>query len=45
MRWSSAVNSTRPLKPRVLVYDPQVPRDEALLIDLKPPPASASGAA
>ena len=25
------VNSTRPLKPRVLVHDPQVPRDEALL--------------
>ena len=31
----TAVNSTRPLKPRVLVYDPQVPRDEALLIDLQ----------
>ena len=31
----TAVNSTRPLKPRVLVYDPKVPRDEALLIDLQ----------
>ena len=31
----TAVNSTRPLKPRVLVYDPQMPRDEALLIDLQ----------
>lgn len=28
------VNSSRPLKPRVLVHDPQVPRDEALLLDL-----------
>ncbi len=27
-------NSSRPLKPRVLVYDPQVPRDEALLMEL-----------
>jgi len=24
------VNATRPLKPEVLVYDPRVPRDEAL---------------
>jgi putative nucleotidyltransferase with HDIG domain len=30
-----AVNSTRPLKPRVLVHDPKVPRDEALLLDLE----------
>lgn len=29
------VNSTRPLKPRVLVHDPKVPRDEALLLDLE----------
>jgi putative nucleotidyltransferase with HDIG domain len=28
-------NSTRPLKPRVLVHDPQVPRDEALFLDLE----------
>ena len=29
------VNSSRPLKPRVLVHDPKVPRDEALLLDLE----------
>ena len=33
-----AVNSTRPLKPRVLVHEPGVPRDEALLIDLEHQP-------
>jgi putative nucleotidyltransferase with HDIG domain len=30
-----SVNSLRPLKPRVLVHDPRVPRDEALLLDLE----------
>ena len=30
-----SVNSTRPLKPRVLVHDPKVPRDEALMLDLE----------
>ena len=30
-----AVNSSRPLKPRVLVHEPGVPRDEALIIDLE----------
>ncbi|MCP5271665.1 MAG: DUF3391 domain-containing protein [Burkholderiaceae bacterium] len=30
-----AVNSSRPLKPRVLVHDPGLPRDEALLLDLE----------
>ena len=30
-----SVNSSRPLKPRVLVHDPRVPRDEALLLDLE----------
>lgn len=30
-----AVNSTRPLKPRVLVHDPRVPRHEALVLDLQ----------
>ncbi|MBP6777469.1 MAG: DUF3391 domain-containing protein [Piscinibacter sp.] len=30
-----SVNSSRPLKPRVLVHDPQVPSDEALLVDLE----------
>jgi len=29
------VNSTRPLKPRVLVHEPGVPRDEALIVDLE----------
>ena len=29
------VNSTRPLKPRVLVHEAKVPRDEALIIDLE----------
>lgn len=29
------VNSTRPLKPRVLVHEPKVPRDEALVLDLE----------
>lgn len=30
-----AVNSSRPLKPRVLVHEPKVPRDEALVLDLE----------
>ena len=30
-----AVNSSRPLKPRVLVHESGVPRDEALLLDLE----------
>ena len=29
------VNSSRPLKPRVLVHEPKVPRDEALILDLE----------
>jgi len=29
------VNSTRPLKPRVLVHEARVPRDEALIVDLE----------
>ncbi|HEY4068426.1 MAG TPA: HD domain-containing phosphohydrolase [Burkholderiaceae bacterium] len=29
------VNSSRPLKPRVLVHEPGVPRDEALVVDLE----------
>jgi len=33
-----SVNSTRPLKPRVLVHDPHVPRDEALYLDLETVP-------
>jgi putative nucleotidyltransferase with HDIG domain len=39
-RWAMVmqVNSSRPLKPRVLVHDPKVPRDEALLLDLERQP-------
>ena len=33
-----SVNSARPLKPRVLVYDPRVPRSEALLLSLEQTP-------
>jgi len=29
------VNSSRPLKPRVLVHDPRVPRSEALIVNLE----------
>ena len=29
------VNSTRPLKPRVLVHEARIPRDEALIVDLE----------
>ncbi len=29
------INSTRPLKPRVVVHDPKVPSDEALVLDLE----------
>jgi hypothetical protein len=29
------VNSSRTLRPRVLVHDPKVPRDEALIVDLE----------
>ncbi len=32
------VNSSRPLKPRVLVHDPKVPRHEALVLDLETKP-------
>ena len=30
-----SVNSSRPLKPRVLVHEPKVPRDEAMILDLE----------
>jgi putative nucleotidyltransferase with HDIG domain len=33
-----SVNSTRPLKPTVLVHDPKVPREEALLLNLERDP-------
>jgi hypothetical protein len=32
------VNSSRPLKPRVLVHEPRVPRSEALVLDLEQMP-------
>jgi hypothetical protein len=31
----TSVNSTRPLKPTVQVYDRSVPRDEAMVVDLE----------
>lgn len=34
----ASVNAARPLKPTVLVFDPKVPRDEALLLDLQSDP-------
>lgn len=33
-----SVNSSRPLKPRVLVYEPKVPRREGLILDLEQTP-------
>ncbi len=33
-----AVNSSRPLKPRVMVHDPKIPRDEALVVNLEDHP-------
>ncbi|MBV5310455.1 HD-GYP domain-containing protein [Chromatium okenii] len=30
-----SVNSARPLKPRVLIYDPQLPSEDALIVDLE----------
>ncbi|MEJ6006014.1 DUF3391 domain-containing protein [Paucibacter sp. AS339] len=33
-----AVNSSRPLKPRVMVHDPKVPREEALVLNLEDMP-------
>ena len=33
-----AVNSSRPLKPRVMVHDPKVPKDEALVLNLEEQP-------
>lgn len=33
-----SVNSARPLKPRVIVHDPRVPAEEALVVDLEADP-------
>ena len=34
-----SVNSSRPLKPRVIVHEPDIPKDEALILDLELTPA------
>lgn len=34
-----SVNSCRPLRPRIVIHDPQIPRDEALVVDLEDEPA------
>jgi hypothetical protein len=34
-----SVNSTRPLKPQVIVHEPRVPKHEALILDLEHSPA------
>lgn len=34
----ASVNSTRPLRPKVIVHDPRVPKEEALLLDLETVP-------
>ena len=34
----TSVSTTQPLKPTVLVYDPQIPREEALLLNLEQTP-------
>lgn len=36
-----SVNSMRPLKPRVIVHDPKVPKHEALILDLEKTPQLA----
>lgn len=33
-----SVNSSRPLRPRVIVHEPSVPKDEALILDLETQP-------
>ena len=35
-----SVNSARPLKPRVLVHEPTVPKDQAVILNLEQAPAS-----
>lgn len=34
----ASVNSARPLKPKVVVYEPQIPKEDALLLDLESMP-------
>ncbi len=33
-----SINSSKPLKPNVLVYDPDIPRDESVIIDMEKEP-------
>jgi hypothetical protein len=33
-----SVNSSRPLKPRLIIYDPQISKEEALVVDLEQQP-------
>lgn len=33
-----SVNSTRPLRPHIAIHDPQVPRDETIVVDLETEP-------
>ena len=33
-----SVNTTKPLRPMVLIHDPSVPREEAILVDLEEAP-------
>jgi putative nucleotidyltransferase with HDIG domain len=35
-----SVNSTRPLKPRVIVHEPSVPKDEAVILNLEQSPSA-----
>jgi hypothetical protein len=34
----ASVNSSRPLRPKVIVHDPRVPKDEAPILDLETVP-------
>jgi putative nucleotidyltransferase with HDIG domain len=33
-----SVNSSKPLRPSVLIYDPEIPKDEAMILDLEQEP-------
>ena len=35
-----SVNSTRPLKPRVIVHEPSVPKEEAVILNLEQAPTA-----
>ena len=36
-----SVNSSRPLRPRIVLHDPQVPKEQALVLDLERAPELA----